>query len=37
MNDLKPSTEYFFQVVSVNENGTSAPTPELRVLTKAYG
>nr|XP_022317210.1 Ig-like and fibronectin type-III domain-containing protein 2 [Crassostrea virginica]XP_022317211.1 Ig-like and fibronectin type-III domain-containing protein 2 [Crassostrea virginica] len=36
VNDLKPSTEYFFQVVSVNENGTSAPTPELRVLTKAY-
>lgn len=37
VNNLKPNTNYIFKVVSVNENGTSAPTPEVHILTKAFG
>nr|XP_011432114.2 Ig-like and fibronectin type-III domain-containing protein 1 isoform X2 [Crassostrea gigas]XP_011432115.2 Ig-like and fibronectin type-III domain-containing protein 1 isoform X2 [Crassostrea gigas]XP_034314784.1 Ig-like and fibronectin type-III domain-containing protein 1 isoform X2 [Crassostrea gigas] len=36
VNNLNPNTNYIFKVVSVNENGTSAPTPEVHILTKAF-
>ncbi|XP_062589664.1 Ig-like and fibronectin type-III domain-containing protein 2 [Saccostrea cucullata] len=36
VNNLQPSTVYYFEVVSVNENGTSAPAPELKVMTRPY-